>query len=290
MTFVSTIAGQVYYERRGQGPVVVLLHANLHDHHDYDPIGDRLTAGYTTIAVDWPGHGRSESPMPPARVDVTLLADTLADVVDALALPPAVFIGNSVGGFAAAKLALDRPDRVAGLVLVNSGGFTPRTIASRAFCRLLGTPAVARVVLPRLVPRYMKATNQHDEAVARRAAARARTAEGAAVAASLWRSFAEPAHDLRAEASGITVPTLLAWGARDVVLPLKAGRQTQAALGGVPLHAFRTGHVVFASDPDGFLRVVQPFLESATRSAGAAGGTVPVRPRLAEGTGPARCG
>jgi len=53
-----------------------------YDHHDYDPVADRLSGSYTTIAVDCPGHGRSGAPVPPAPVDATVLADTLADVAD----------------------------------------------------------------------------------------------------------------------------------------------------------------------------------------------------------------
>jgi pimeloyl-ACP methyl ester carboxylesterase len=255
-----TGGGEVFYERRGQGPVVVLLHANLHDHHDYDPVVEKLSAGYTTIAVDWPGHGRSRLSVPPDRVDATLLADSLADLAAALDLPPAVYIGNSVGGFAATRLALDQPDRVSGLVLVNTGGLLPMTTVGRVACRALGTPAIGRVLLPRLIPRYMRATNPHDHEVARRAIARARTADGAAVAARLWRSFADPSYDLRERARSLTAPTLVAWGADDIVLPLSAGRAVHQALPGAEWHEFHTGHVVFASDPGGFLDVVTPFL------------------------------
>jgi pimeloyl-ACP methyl ester carboxylesterase len=266
VAYVSTNAGRVFYERRGQGPTVVMLHASLHDHHDFDPIVTALCTAYTTVAVDWPGHGQSDTPRPPLRTDAFLLADTLVEVVARLELAPAVFIGNSVGGFAAARLAIDRPDLVAGLVLVNAGGFTRPRATSRAFCRLLGIPSLNRVLQPALVPRYMKPGNDHDLAVTQRARARARTAEGSRTAAALWRSFTRPEHDLRAQAARIAAPTLLAWGTRDIVLPPKAGHETQQAIPGSHLHAFDTGHVVFASNPDGFLRVVEPFLRSATLS------------------------
>jgi len=124
MPFVITSAGRVFYEHRGSGPPVVLLHATLHDHTDFDPVAGDLAGRYTTIAVDWPGHGQSD-PMSGGRVaDASLFAEVLADLADRLDLAPAVLIGNSVGGFAAVRLALDQPDRVAGLVLVNGAGFT----------------------------------------------------------------------------------------------------------------------------------------------------------------------
>jgi pimeloyl-ACP methyl ester carboxylesterase len=267
MPFVSTQAGKVFYEQLGQGPALVLLHATLHDHHDFDPVAEVLASNYRTTALDWPGHGRSDTPNPPTRCDAFLLADTLAEVVETLQLQPAVFIGNSVGGYAAARLAINQPNRVAGLVLVNTGGFTRETARAQAICRLLGIPAVSRILQPHLVPRYMKPRNDHDRRVAEHARARARTDEGSRVAAALWRSFSRPGYDLRGQASRITAPVLLAWGERDIVLPMKAGQQTQRAIPGSRLHTMHTGHVAFASDPEGFLSIVKPFLDSVTMSA-----------------------
>ncbi len=60
MTTIQTRAGRVAYRESGSGPTVLLLHATLHDRHDYDPIVDALARRYRTIAVDWPGHGDSD--------------------------------------------------------------------------------------------------------------------------------------------------------------------------------------------------------------------------------------
>jgi pimeloyl-ACP methyl ester carboxylesterase len=271
MSFVATTAGRVFYEQRGSGVPVVLLHATLHDHRDFDLAADKLATRYRTIAVDWPGHGRSDPAVGGRPADAFRFAAVLAEVVAGLDLPRAVLIGNSVGGYAAARLALDEPDHVAGLILVNTAGFTARTAATRLSSRLLGSPWVSRRLLPRLVPRYMKARNHHDHAIAERVQARARTEVGARVAASLWRSFGRRGFDLRADGSRLTVPTLLVWGAQDIILPLKAGRQTHAAIPGSQFQALDTGHVVFASDPDGFLELAAPFIESASTAAGREG-------------------
>jgi pimeloyl-ACP methyl ester carboxylesterase len=260
MPYVATRAGRVFYEDRGAGRPVVMLHANLHDHRDFDAVAERLSSERRTIAIDWPSHGESDPVAPGQSLGGPLFAEALAEVLAEVAPEPAVLIGNSVGGYAAARLALDHPELVAGLVLVNSAGFIRPTPVTRLFCRVLGSPAVARRVLPRMVPRYMRPRNDADRAIAERVAARARTADGAQVAAAVWRSFNDPAYDLRSRAAAIRVPTLLVWGTRDVVLPAKAGRQTHAALPGADLETLPVGHVVFASDPEGFLALVEPFI------------------------------
>jgi pimeloyl-ACP methyl ester carboxylesterase len=257
---VQTRAGEVAYSDVGDGPVVVLLHATLHDRRDFDVIVPRLRHDHRVIALDWPGHGDSPAPNQPPTA--ALFADVLADVFAALDLPPAAIVGNSVGGFAAARLAITEPQHVSRLVLVNTGGFVSNP-ATKLYCRTLGTPAVMKRVLPRFVPSYMKVTSDNDHAVQERVLARAHTREGVFLTAALWRSFASPDYDLRPHADRITAPCLIVWGSKDTAAPMLVGRATAAAIPGARLETLPTGHVAFSSDPDGFLAIVEPFLAAA---------------------------
>jgi pimeloyl-ACP methyl ester carboxylesterase len=262
----------------------LLLHATLHDRHDFDPIVDTLAGRYRTIAVDWPGHGDSDPADAALEAGAPLFADVLEDVVDGLGLTRSALIGNSVGGFAAARLAINRPELVSGLVLVNSGGFVPWNPLSRMSCRVLGRPAVFRRVAPLFVRGYMKARTDSDREIAARAIAAARTAEGIRTGTGLWRSFATPEHDLRARAAALTAPTLIVWGKKDIAIPLAAGRATHAAIRDSRLEILDTGHVVFSSDPEGFLAAVEPFLESVAGVACGQGDDTPREPALGSGS------
>jgi pimeloyl-ACP methyl ester carboxylesterase len=186
MPTIQTRAGRVAYGEAGSGPTVLLLHATLHDRHDFDPIIEALARRYRTIAVDWPGHGDSDPVEATVEPSAPLFADVLEDVVDNLGLSRAVLIGNSVGGFAAARLAISRPECVVGLVLVNTGGFVPLNAVSRGFCRVLGTPAVFRRAAPLFVRGYMKAKTDSDRQIIERATAVAKTAEGVRIGTGLW--------------------------------------------------------------------------------------------------------
>jgi pimeloyl-ACP methyl ester carboxylesterase len=261
MTYVQTRAGRVAYRELGSGPTVLLLHANLHDRHDFDPIVKTLASRYRTVAVDWPGHGDSDR-VAGVEPSARLFADVLEDVVDGLGLSRAALIGNSVGGFAAARLAITRPESVAGLVLVNTGGFVPLNPLSRNFCRVMGTPAVFRATAPLFVRGYMKARTDSDRQIVERTIARASTDDGVRTGAALWRSFATPEHDLRGRAAELSAPTLIVWGKRDIAIPLSAGRVAHDVIRGSRLEILDTGHVAFSSDPQGFLAVAEPFLES----------------------------
>jgi pimeloyl-ACP methyl ester carboxylesterase len=275
MTTIQTRAGRVAYRESGSGPTVLLLHATLHDRHDFAPIVEALAKRYRTIAVDWPGHGESDAVDASIQPSAPLFADVLEDVVDGLGLSRVAVIGNSVGGFAAARLAINRPDTVAGLVLVNTGGFVPLNPLVRSFCRILGTSAVFRRTAPLFVRGYMKSRTDSDRRIVERATAAAKTPEGLRTAAGLWRSFATPEHDLRDRAGELSAPTLIVWGRKDIAIPLSAGRATHKAIPGSQFEILDTGHVVFSSDPDGFLAIAEPFLQSVARPECAHGDDTP---------------
>lgn len=268
MQTLRTTAGELAYTDAGSGPAVVLLHANLHDHHDFDPIIPTLEAKYRVIAVDWPGHGAAA---PNTSVTAVGFADALTELTTALNLKQAVYLGNSVGAFAAARLALDHPDRVAGLILVNGGGLVPRSPLTRAFYRVYGSTLFARHLLPRSIRDYMQPMSPHDEAVIDRVTRTARTEVGRATYSSLWRSFAAPGYDLTPRASEITAPTLIVWGSLDPIARLRYGRQAHHRIPGSTFRTLPTGHLPFSSAPTDFLDIVLPFIEAAYRIAGKAG-------------------
>ena len=262
MPLVPTRAGEVSYEVKGEGVPIVMLHSILHDNRDYEVVAAYLAQKHKTITIDWPWHGDSKGIADREHLGAVGFADILEDIIGGLQLEPAIFIGNSVGGFSAARLAITHPDQVRGLVLVNSGGFVEWTPFSRLLTRPLGSAAVSRFIMPRLVPRYMCPQTDQDQEITRRAAARGGTAEGASIAAALWRSFLHPGHDLRSRARDIKAPVLLVWGTRDPLFPKAAGEAVQKYLPGSELKHFDTGHVVFSSKPVEFHRVVDSFIES----------------------------
>jgi pimeloyl-ACP methyl ester carboxylesterase len=261
MPTMQTSLGAVSYTDEGAGPPILLLHAALHDHTDFAPVQGALASGRRMLALDWPGHGAS--PPPAVPLGAVQFGDLLVEFADRLDLSSLVVVGNSVGGYAACRLALERPERIAGLVLVNTGGFTPHSVFTRLFCAAMGRPAVIKAVFPVFVRAYMRAKNPRDEAVVDRVVARARTAGGARTAAALWKSFTEPGHDLRTRAAQITAPVLITWGAQDLTAPQRWGKSVQRAIGASRFEALPTGHVVFSSEPQAWLETVMPFVDSA---------------------------
>jgi pimeloyl-ACP methyl ester carboxylesterase len=259
MPSIDLSAGPLHYSEHGQGAPLVLLHANPGDSRDYEAVIPALAQDYRVLALDWPGYGQSDLTQPPEAAGVLLFYKVLCEFLEALDLPPALFLGNSIGGNAAARLAIESPERVRGLVLVAPGGFTPHTFVTRSFCALQGS----RLSLSphRFATMYLKHRTPTTEAMLQRASTVQATPECVALNRAMWRSFAHPENDLRQSAQKITAPTLLLFGEHDPAIP--AGKDGMVAAQCIPSAQQVTlpcGHAPFAEVPQLFLANVQPFL------------------------------
>ncbi|HEX7609608.1 MAG TPA: alpha/beta fold hydrolase [Solirubrobacteraceae bacterium] len=152
---LQTSTGPIAYDAQGAGPAIVMLPSGAHDRHDYDELRALLGERFRSISLDWPAHG--ESPAGEGEATAMRFADIAEQVVDQLAPEGAVLVGNSVGGFAAARLAIRRPELVRGLVLLDSGGFAGRPVHVRAFCALMSRPWFLRRIYPAFSALYMRA-------------------------------------------------------------------------------------------------------------------------------------
>ncbi len=264
MLSVETRTGRVAIEARGSGPPLLLLHANPGDHHDYDAVVPALAVRYRTLAVDWPGFGASPPPASPRSASAMWMAAVLEDLVHRLQLEPVILVGSSVGGYAAARLAIEHPERVRALVLVDSGGFTPYNVLKRLFCWFKGSEFVSRRMAGRFAKFYLRRRNPLVEQIIARTYAGQSNLARVAIDAAIWRSFLHPDHDLRQRAAKIMAPTMLIWGREDPVLPVGTDAQAaQRCIPGARLVVLDTGHEPFAEDPETFLAAVEPFLKDA---------------------------
>jgi pimeloyl-ACP methyl ester carboxylesterase len=94
----------------------------------------RLSPKRRVVALDLPGHGQSDRWHPPAEVSIAMYRDAVGTVCANLKIEKAILVGHSMGGQIALDAALSWPERVAGVVMVNSG---PKlAVSPRVFERL----------------------------------------------------------------------------------------------------------------------------------------------------------
>ncbi len=114
----------IHYECHGRTsdlPPLLLTHGYSASSAMWAPNVDALGFDRRVITWDLRGHGRSDSPADPLRYTQALSLDDMAAILDASSAPRAVLGGHSLGGYLSLAFRLAHPERVAGLVLVDTG-------------------------------------------------------------------------------------------------------------------------------------------------------------------------
>jgi pimeloyl-ACP methyl ester carboxylesterase len=109
---------KLYYETHGTGRPLVLLHGGLMSGETFGPILSDLARNHQVIVPDLQGHGRTADIDRP--LDVTLMADDIAALIDHIGLDKPDIIGYSLGGGVAFFTAVKYPDKIRKLVMVSA--------------------------------------------------------------------------------------------------------------------------------------------------------------------------
>ncbi|MER8041800.1 alpha/beta fold hydrolase [Streptomyces sp. NPDC094032] len=114
--------GDIYVCQGGvaDGPVLLLIHGSASSTRSWDALVPLLVGSHRVIRVDLLGHGRSAKPVD-ASYTVPEQAHRVGAVLDRLGVDRVVVVGHSSGGVVATALASQRPELVAGLVLIGTG-------------------------------------------------------------------------------------------------------------------------------------------------------------------------
>ena len=228
----------VHYRDEGPrgAPVVMLLHGSNADLHTWDAWTADLVRDHRVIRFDQIGHGLTGAD-PGGGYSPQTFADDVGRMADKLGVGRFVLAGNSMGGGIALRFALAHPDRLDGLVLIDSAG-APR----------LGKPAgnigftlarnpVGRWLMTRITPRSLVAKSLHQTV-------RNQAIVGEAMIDRYWEllrfpgnraatvaRFAQPMPTFPADQlARLAMPVLIQWGADDPLIPLAGGEWLHKAI------------------------------------------------------------
>jgi 3-oxoadipate enol-lactonase len=149
----------LHFEESGVGTPVLLLHGLGSSGRDWELVAPGLAAHHRVLVPDVRGHGRSGKPA--GTYGVPLFARDIAAFCDRLGLTRVHVVGLSMGGMIGFQLAVDRPELVRSLTIVNSGpDMVLRTVRMRLalaarvlMLKYLGPRRFARVLAPKLFPK-----------------------------------------------------------------------------------------------------------------------------------------
>ena len=284
---IVTVAGKpLFVAEAGSGPPAVLLHGGgpgASGVSNYSRNIDALATQFRVIVPDLPGYGRSMK-----GVDhddpFGYLADMIRGLLDELGIGSAHLVGNSYGGAAALRLALDTPNRVGKLVLMGPGGIgTTRALPTDGLKSLLSyyggraRTGPSRDKLEAFIRTYLvyDGASVPDDVIDLRYQASIdpevvadpplRRPSGPMALRTLWRM--DLTRDSRLK--DLQIPTLVLWGRDDKVNRPAGGPVLLNMMANAQLvMTSRTGHWMQWERADLFNRLVTEFLsdESAFAS------------------------
>jgi 3-oxoadipate enol-lactonase len=254
---------EIFYEIRGSGPPVVLLHPFPCHHEFWNPVAEALDSRYRLILPDLRGHGDSEIGEGPALMQKH--AGDVARVLDAAGVAKAAFVGCSIGGYILFEFWRRFRERVTSLALCDTrpqsdtaDGRANRLKAAAAVLEQ-GTEPFIESMIPKLMGRTTVSTRP-DLVDGARAMMRKMSAEDISL---VLRGMAERP-DSVADLKAINVPTLIVIGEEDVLSTVADGELMRQNIARSELKVVpKAGHYAPWEQPELVGKVLRQFLDDA---------------------------
>ena len=257
---------------RDEGPrddsvPLLLLHGTSSSLHTFDGWAQRLSRSRRVIRLDLPGFGLT-GPWPAGDYRGERYRAFFVDLLDRLKVPRVIVAGNSFGGGLAWQLAVASPERVAGLILIDAGGYPVRPTSVPVGFRIAQMPPFNRLfeyVLPRSLIEsslrnvYGDPTKVTSDAIDLYFDMAVREGNRRALVSRMSGMGSGMPSERIAD---IRQPTLILWGERDRLIPPESGERFCADIRGSRLIVFPgLGHVPQEEDPVQTLAPVEAFLQ-----------------------------
>jgi pimeloyl-ACP methyl ester carboxylesterase len=209
----------------GDAPPVVFVHGLGGAWQNWLENLPRTAQERRALALDLPGFGRSEMPL--RDITISGYGRTVERFCDQLGLGPVVLVGNSMGGFVSAEVAIQFPPRVERLVLVSAAGITTANLNRRPVhtwgrvAAAIGTYGAANsraaVVRPGLRHLSLAFVARHPSRLRADLCWEQIHASGTPGFRDALDALLD--YDFRDRLGEIECPTLLVWGCEDMLVP-----------------------------------------------------------------------
>lgn len=265
--FAEVKGVQIHYQEKGEGTPLILLHGLASSTYTWRNLFEPLSKNYRVIAVDLKGFGFSEKP--DGDYSRPEQARLVIDLMNSLQIEKAIICGNSMGGEVALNVAIQEPNKVKSLILLDNGGMkvsgggslVPFYLQVPYINRLLTALAMTsnKLVRQGLEKSYYDDSKISDETVAKYyLPVTGRDGQRGVLLARQQASNGE----IESQLSQINIPTLIVWGADDEVIPLEAGKKTNSLIKDSKLVIYeKCGHLPQEEMPDKLLLEILEFLK-----------------------------
>jgi pimeloyl-ACP methyl ester carboxylesterase len=252
----------------GEGPVMVFVHGLGGRWQNWLLNIPAFMGSHRVIAVDLPGFGGSE--MPAEDISIKGYGKVVDALLGELGVESAVFVGNSMGGFVSAEVALSFHTRVERLVLVSAAGLSieyrnrqPLLTFARVWAAgatAVGARGRAVVTRPRARRMALQLVLRYPERLSPEMTYELIQGGGSPGFMDALGALLE--HSYREELSRIEMPVLIVWGRNDMLVPRGDAREYEELIGSNSRRVMfdDTGHLPMIERPNAFNALVADFV------------------------------
>jgi pimeloyl-ACP methyl ester carboxylesterase len=251
----------------GEGPPIVFVHGLGGAWQNWLENIPRAALERRVLALDLPGFGQSEMPLEP--ISIPGYGRLVDKFCERLGLGEVVLVGNSMGGFITAEVAIQHPQRVERLVLVSAAGISITTMRRRPVqtwgraAAAIGAYGAAHlratVVRPRLRHLALGYVVRHPTRL--RADLCWELMRGAGRPGFLDALNALLDYDFQDRLGDIRAQTLIVWGSNDMLVPVKDASEFERLIPNSRKVIMEdTGHVSMIERPETFNRLLMEFI------------------------------
>ncbi len=253
---------KVYYEMKGEGAPVVLLHGYLESIKIWEGFSNDLAKNYRVICIDLPGHGNSETIAEVQTMD--LLAGAVKEVLIKEKIKKSVIVGHSLGGYVTLSFVEKFPELLAGFCLFHSHPLadTEEVKENRKREIALVKAGKKHLIYEVSVPKaFAKENADRLQQEVSRAIDIARSTPDAGIIAMLHGMMQRP--DRRKILEKPRLPGLWILGKKDQYIPyIKILSRVSPADGIQVTSLENSGHMGFIEEKEKSLRVLNDFLDT----------------------------
>jgi len=246
---------KINYFTCGNGEPLVIVHGGGEGAESWFKNIEELSKNYRVYIPDLPGFGDSQSIN--NRFSLVEYIAFIEDFTNALDIGPFYLVGHSIGGGIALHYAFHYPDRVSALILVNSFclgkdiALWIRILSASALCRSLGHVILAIFRAIKWLAQQFWAPFHVASMISKIKMDMGRTMT------NLWGQ----SNALQDQLPELTMPTLIVWGAKDIIVPASHAYEAAKTIPNCQLHIFEDcGHSAYKQKVSEFSGVVVKFL------------------------------
>ncbi len=274
--FVEVDGVRMHYRDEGEGPVVVLLHANYSSLFMWEPWVAALRDRYRVIRLDLPAHGLT-GPEPSGNYTLERIQQLFEKFVDEKGLERFTVVGTSIGGTVAMRYTADHPERIERLVLISPGSLEPRVRGRTTPANVPRAADLLGYILPKSFTRFMLTNDYGDPQRVSDVVVdewyEMWMREGNRLAMlNLLRQYVSGGVEDKIRA--VSVPVLLIWGEKNKRVPLALAYETKNLLVNSPEVRLEVlpgiGHMLVQEAPEASSKLIRRYLDDVSTSVTAA--------------------